>query len=168
MRCLIGTTSGINPPFGGLSRSSGQVAYVLLDRSPLGFFLLLEMTSLDLHFLGTPQAFVLSQDQTLHRKSQGGSPAITATTNAHRFISRCLQGLSDSKVCTLPKALTLFGSQRALRAPFSGAKYTIPPPSAVVNTFFAGTQTFSRAARRFPDIALLPHHYILPNPRKRL
>ena len=44
-----------------LSRSFGQVAYVLRDRSPLGI-----AAPLDLHFLGTPQAFVLSQDQTLH------------------------------------------------------------------------------------------------------
>jgi hypothetical protein len=29
-------TSGINPPFGGLSPSLGQVAYVLLNRLPLG------------------------------------------------------------------------------------------------------------------------------------
>ena len=46
-----------------LSRSLGQVAYVLRDRSPLGA---IADTPLDLHFLGTPQAFVLSQDQTLH------------------------------------------------------------------------------------------------------
>ena len=54
-------TSGISSPFELLSRSFGQVAYVLRDRSPLGI-----ATSLDLHFLGTSQAFVLSQDQTLH------------------------------------------------------------------------------------------------------
>ncbi len=47
-----------------LSRSFGQVAYVLRDRSPLGI-----APPLDLHFLGTPQAFVLSQDQTLHQKT---------------------------------------------------------------------------------------------------
>ena len=58
-------TSGISTPFGMLSRSSGQVAYVLRDRSPLGKRAS-SLTSLDLHFLGTPQAFVLSQDQTLH------------------------------------------------------------------------------------------------------
>src|SRR3954453_18898001 len=49
-----------------LSRSSGQVPHVLLTRSPLstraspGF-------SFDLHVLGAPPEFVLSQDQTLHR-----------------------------------------------------------------------------------------------------
>ena len=31
----LGITYGINPPFGGLSPASGQVAHVLLTRSPL-------------------------------------------------------------------------------------------------------------------------------------
>src|SRR3954469_25781828 len=57
-------TSGISPSFLGLSRSSGQVTHVLLTRSRLcpraspG-------SSLHLHVLSTPPAFVLSQDQTL-------------------------------------------------------------------------------------------------------
>ena len=66
-------TSGISAPFGTLSRSLGQVAYVLRDRSPLGI-----ATSLDLHFLGTSQAFVLSQDQTLHQSSDVNPPAEAA------------------------------------------------------------------------------------------
>ncbi len=57
-----GGASGISTPFEMLSRSVGQVAYVVRDRSPLGI-----APPLDLHFLGTPQAFVLSQDQTLHQ-----------------------------------------------------------------------------------------------------
>jgi hypothetical protein len=61
-------TSGISSPFELLSRSSGQVAYVLLDRSPLGSEPKL-LPPLDLHVAGTPLAFALSQDQTLHRKS---------------------------------------------------------------------------------------------------
>lgn len=52
---------GISRPFGLLSPALGQVAHVLRDRSPLGI-----ATPFDLHFLGTSQAFVLSQDQTLH------------------------------------------------------------------------------------------------------
>ena len=36
---------------------------MLRDRSPLGI-----ATPFDLHFLGTPQAFVLSQDQTLRKR----------------------------------------------------------------------------------------------------
>src|SRR6476661_3363729 len=58
--------SGISPNFLELSQSRGQVAHVLLTRSPLehppeG------RVSLDLHVLSTPPAFVLSQDQTLRR-----------------------------------------------------------------------------------------------------
>src|SRR4051795_4637277 len=58
--------SGISPNFLELSQSRGQVAHVLLTRSPLehppegG-------VSFDLHVLSTPPAFVLSQDQTLRR-----------------------------------------------------------------------------------------------------
>src|SRR5437870_5514571 len=59
-------TSGIHPPCGGLSPSLGQVAYVLLNRLPLGKKPK-SLTPLDLHTLGTPLAFVLSQDQTLHQ-----------------------------------------------------------------------------------------------------
>src|SRR5438034_10620337 len=61
------STSGISPSFLGLSRSSGQVTHVLLTRSRLcpraspG-------SSLHLHVLSTPPAFVLSQDQTLREK----------------------------------------------------------------------------------------------------
>ena len=67
--------SGINPSFPGLSRSVGQVAHVLLTRSPLrhirGFPL--QYASLDLHALGAPPAFVLSQDQTLQRTFKAGT-----------------------------------------------------------------------------------------------
>ena len=58
------STFGISPGFPGLSQSTGQVTHVLLTRSRLcpraspG-------SSLHLHVLSTPPAFVLSQDQTL-------------------------------------------------------------------------------------------------------
>ena len=50
-----------------LSPSVGQVTHVLLTRSPLSKQLVQApvVSSLDLHVLGTPPAFVLSQDQTL-------------------------------------------------------------------------------------------------------
>ena len=69
--CVMVRSSGINPGFPGLSRSSGQIGHVLRTRSPLrqtrpyG----LRNASLDLHGLGAPPAFVLSQDQTLQRQS---------------------------------------------------------------------------------------------------
>src|SRR4051794_27084885 len=58
--------SGISPNFLELSQSRGQVAHVLLTRSPLGHPPE-GGASFDLHVLSTPPAFVLSQDQTLRR-----------------------------------------------------------------------------------------------------
>ena len=56
--------SGIRPSFPGLSQSQGQVAHVLLTRSPL-IHRASSASPFDLHVLSTPPAFVLSQDQTL-------------------------------------------------------------------------------------------------------
>lgn len=58
--------SGIRPSFPGLSRSAGQITHVLLTRSPL-IHGASTASSFDLHVLSTPPAFVLSQDQTLHK-----------------------------------------------------------------------------------------------------
>ena len=60
--------SGISGPFGQLSRSQGQVTHVLLTRAPLYSTSRRTCFSYDLHVLGTPPAFVLSQDQTLQFK----------------------------------------------------------------------------------------------------
>src|SRR3954467_12836675 len=58
--------SGISHRFPWLSQSEGQVAHVLLTRSPL-----IRPASwsspFDLHVLSTPPAFVLSQNQTLRK-----------------------------------------------------------------------------------------------------
>ena len=62
---------GISTCFQVLSPSDGQVTHVLLTRSPLFFFgepKFDEKEAFDLHVLGTPPAFVLSQDQTLIKK----------------------------------------------------------------------------------------------------
>ena len=57
---------GISAPFGALSPCGGQVAHALLTRPPLEHLgASSSMSPLDLHVLGTPPAFVLSQDQTL-------------------------------------------------------------------------------------------------------
>ena len=63
---------GISPRFQGLSPSYGQVTHALLTRPPLSFIKFIpkesfDKFSLDLHVLGTPPAFVLSQDQTLDK-----------------------------------------------------------------------------------------------------
>ena len=56
----------INPPFGGLFTSFGKVAYVFRTRLPV-VISITTMLPLDLHVLSLPLAFILSQDQTLHR-----------------------------------------------------------------------------------------------------
>ncbi|WP_235560968.1 hypothetical protein, partial [Bacillus sp. FJAT-28004] len=58
--------SGISIRFRMLSQSYRQVTHVLLTRPPLSIRgASTSSTPLDLHVLGTPPAFVLSQDQTL-------------------------------------------------------------------------------------------------------
>ena len=63
---------GISSRFQLLSPTPGQVIHVLLTRSPLGTSKFhpktsFERTPFDLHVLGAPPAFVLSQDQTLYK-----------------------------------------------------------------------------------------------------
>ena len=57
---------GISSRFQLLSPTERQVSHALLTRSPLSN-LPKEITPFDLHVLGTPPAFVLSQDQTLKK-----------------------------------------------------------------------------------------------------
>ncbi len=68
IRCRIKVLRGINPSFPGLFPCKGQVPYAVRTRAPVvsGASSLLP---LDLHVLGLPLAFILSQDQTLHRCS---------------------------------------------------------------------------------------------------
>ena len=62
---------GINVRFQTVSHSVGQVPHVLLTRPPLALSPK-ELRSFDLHVLGAPPAFVLSQDQTLYKLYQHG------------------------------------------------------------------------------------------------
>ena len=66
--------SGITRPFGRLSRGRGQVLHVLLSRSPLASTR--RWVPFDLHVLGAPPAFILSQDRTLRpgRPGETGAP----------------------------------------------------------------------------------------------
>src|SRR5881392_368666 len=76
--CVI---SGISSGFPGLSQSQGQVAHVLLTRSPL----IPERGSpFDLHVLSTPPAFVLSQDQTLRRCIRSGREPRASTLDINQ------------------------------------------------------------------------------------
>ena len=68
-------SSGISTPFGELFRTLGQITHVLLTRAPL--YSPLRAFSLDLHVLGTPPAFVLSQDQTLQLRVFSCLPSLS-------------------------------------------------------------------------------------------
>ena len=63
------TLCGISSRFQLLSPTEGQVAHALLTRSPLSHNLkqASSCASFDLHVLGMPPAFILSQDQTLNK-----------------------------------------------------------------------------------------------------
>ena len=68
--CGSVVSCGIRTPFGILSPCEGKVAHALLTRPPLKCTVFqpkpsVSTSPLDLHVLGTPPAFVLSQDQTL-------------------------------------------------------------------------------------------------------
>ena len=69
--CVSTILCGINPGFPRLSQCLRQVTHVLLTRPPLIHFIFapkgsVKVSSLDLHVLSAPPAFVLSQDQTLN------------------------------------------------------------------------------------------------------
>jgi hypothetical protein len=59
---------GISTPFGMLSPARGKITHVLLTRAPL--YRGRSPFSCDLHVLGAPLTFVLSQDQTLQLKTE--------------------------------------------------------------------------------------------------
>ncbi len=64
------TTCGINSPFGELSPTSRQIAHVLRTLTPLDTHCIAATNApSDLHVLSTPPAFVLSQNQTLRKKT---------------------------------------------------------------------------------------------------
>src|SRR6185436_9290668 len=89
---------GISTPFGMLSPARGKITHVLLTRAPL--YRGRSPFSLDLHVLGAPLTFVLSQDQTLQLKSC--RPAVRTSRSAAYFFSRStsphLFGLKDGRI----------------------------------------------------------------------
>ena len=86
-----GSLCGISTPFGALSRSSGQISYVLLTRAPLSIFPK-EDFPFDLHVLGTPPTFILSQDQTLRRITQ--DPYVSVFT---ALLLRCIRRVTSAR-----------------------------------------------------------------------
>ena len=115
-------TFGISPSFLGLSQSSGHVTHVLLTRSRLcpgpkpG-------SSLHLHVLGTPPAFVLSQDQTLREELHKELSGIPLAITAPRTMPRNLTSKTwVSRWCKRPSP------HARSQATFGSSKYTRGAP----------------------------------------
>jgi hypothetical protein len=97
----LATTSGdavvsccISPPFGGLSTTQGQITYVLLTRAPL--YRGRSPFSCDLHVLGAPLTFVLSQDQTLQFELGRLASGLCRLGSLPFFSSRLLMGIKET------------------------------------------------------------------------
>ena len=99
-------SSGISPGFPGLSRSCRQITHALLTRSPLSRSprQASGTASHDLHALGTPPAFVLSQDQTLRLISGIHRTVVVYHILAH---VRSLEPLPQGRASLLPCPNTL-------------------------------------------------------------
>ena len=147
---------GISNRFRLLSPSKGQVAHALLTRSPLSII----HAPFDLHVLGTPPAFVLSQDQTLELKSQQFSLSLTFQLASHFFktVVRFIAGSSNS----LRSFLALYSSQGAVRCPFSSLFSLVPRDSLFsianhfpyVNRFFKNIFVFGKESMHIFERAL--------------
>ena len=92
---------GISAPFGTLSPAKGQIIYVLRTRAPLSG---VAPFSCDLHVLGAPLTFALSQDQTLQllkllshcvRRQQRIDPASLSFRITLDSENRCHGGVVD-------------------------------------------------------------------------
>ena len=104
--------SGITRPFGRLSRGRGQVLHVLLSRSPLAS--LRRGVPFDLHVLGAPPAFILSQDRTLRssmgacaptRSESGSDPSLRSLLSLLGLIYHLGKGIDEALVAHSPTIL---------------------------------------------------------------
>ena len=105
-----------------LSPSKGQVAYALLTRSPLKIEPKLNFP-FDLHVLGTPPAFVLSQDQTLQYTLLKNRLALNYLIQNFVCLAHLLSAFALSK---LARTFAFLGSCSVFKVlPFSGDLYII-------------------------------------------
>ena len=116
---------GIRTPFGILSPCEGQVTHALLTRPPLEHIPsrpkpFRNVSPLDLHVLGTPPAFVLSQDQTLpfnplssHRVPGIGALAPRRPDSQDPLGIRCLFDCASCLIpCRISVSFSRFGAPR--------------------------------------------------------
>ncbi len=100
-----------------LSPSKGQVAYALLTRSPLKIEPKLNFP-FDLHVLGTPPAFVLSQDQTLQYTLLKNRLALNYLIQNFVCLARLLSAFTSGKLArTFAFFLVLVQFSRCCRFP---------------------------------------------------
>ena len=122
---------GISDRFQPLSPSERQVAHVLLTRPPLSHIRIhseeiIPQASFDLHVLGTPPAFILSQDQTLRsilvcRFPVRGNRRVSINSkikvNSKKYQINVLSGMYQSvfrgACLACPRFVTVSGSQGA-------------------------------------------------------
>ena len=116
-----------------LSPSKGQVAYALLTRSPLKIEPKLNFP-FDLHVLGTPPAFVLSQDQTLQYTLLKNRLALNYLIQNFVCLAHLLSAFTSSK---LARTFAFFGSCSVFKVlPFSGDLYSLLHFQRFVKCFF--------------------------------
>ncbi len=133
---------GISTCFQVLSPSGRQVVHALLTRSPLSDHPK-TITPFDLHVLGTPPAFVLSQDQTLEFNLLQRSLVVWFFYFAWSFrFSRCCLSITKNQlglfVVSLYSFQGAFAAPRPSRSPLVSRDSfdSIPPTSNLVNPFF--------------------------------
>ena len=135
--CEAVVSCGISRCFHLLSPCTGQIAHALLTRPPLEHFgASSSMSPLDLHVLGTPPAFVLSQDQTL--MFNPSLPQSSAPTDS-RF--RCLSQKSDCSFLLLFLHYIVFKDRLPFALATTSDSISKLPP--FVKHFFSGVFQFS-------------------------
>ena len=149
---------GISTCFQVLSPSGRQVVHALLTRSPLSDHPK-TITPFDLHVLGTPPAFVLSQDQTLEFNLLQRFRCLVLFNFAWSFRSRVVvsQLLRINLACLLFRYIVF----KVLAAPFPPALArvsrdsfdSIPRTFRFVNPFFQ--KNFQEFFTRFGHIIFI-------------
>ena len=127
-------SSGISQPFGWLFPTSRQVTYVLLTRAPLYSGNRSPPFSHDLHVLGTPPAFVLSQDQTLQfivDNTRRCCPHLDELNKSPPLVFRtrrpfCPAGRPDPSLPSFQRPDAPGQSQRVIGKPPAGVKAFAP------------------------------------------
>ena len=140
--CDVVVSCGISTCFQVLSPCVGQIAHALLTRPPLKHLgASSSMSPLDLHVLGTPPAFVLSQDQTLMfnpHPSAGANRLQAFLTRSESDCSFCSSfSISFSRIAPSPSGRSLS------LAPLATTLTSILTSTPFVNTFFCLPQFVS-------------------------